>query len=152
MKRIAVEAVVVSIFIYAIVQIGTGCAALGKVGDGKLDVDAGAVIEAAAAGASGDYAKALAKIYSAVQKKKEASIELDAAMKAAGFAFSRAMYFDGALIEDEKRFSKREWWEKVTIGDASVSNSKKDDEPATAEDDALAGEIADIITSMGLAE
>lgn len=131
--------------------VGGGCS---TTGNGRLDIDAGAAIKAAAAGASGDYAKAMQEIAKAVQKKKEASIQLDAAMKSAGFSFARAMYFDGALIEDESRFSKREWWERVTVGEKAVAangSTNAAEGAANADDDALAGEIADILTDLGLA-
>ena len=159
MKQTFTASAILSILAAAcLLWLGSGCA---SVGNGKLDgpvvdavnsVDKVAIIEAAAAGASGDYAKALSKIGKAVQKKQKAIADLDAAMKDAGFAFARAMYFDGTLIQDETRFSKREWWEKVTVGDAALPSTPSATTELSSEDDALASEIADILSDLSAKE
>ena len=115
-----------------------GCANLGNgqldgpVVDAAKNVDKAALVNAGAAAAAGDYVGALSKIAAAAQKKKQATIEFDQALKEAGYAFTAAMYFDGALIEDEKRFSKRERYERVTVGSGSLpsapASSAADDE------------------------
>lgn len=112
--------------ILSLAILASGCA---TIGDGKLDLDTGTMIEAGAAAAGGDYVKAIAKIASLIEKRKQATIELDAALKAAGFTPSLTMYFDGAVIEDHKRFSKEERWSKLTVGENSVTS------PAEVEDE-----------------
>lgn len=125
MKRILIEALAVAAVV-ATVNLLAGCA---TVGNGQLDLDTGTLAEAAVAGASGDYVKAVAKIATLIEKRKQATIELDEAMKAAGFTPSLTMYFDGAVIEDHKRFSKEERWSKLTVGENSVTS------PAEVEDE-----------------
>ena len=124
----------------------TGCA---NIGNGKLDADTGAVIKAAAAGASGDYAKALAEIGKAVEKREAKGDPL------AGYAFTRTYFYDGTPVTDPSRITWVDKWERTasagTATPPAVSTGTASGEPATAEDDALAGEIADILTDLGLA-
>ena len=126
--------------------VGGGCS---TTGNGRLDIDAGAAIEAAAAGASGDYAKALAEIGKAVEKREAKGDPL------AGYAFTRTYFYDGTPVSDPSRITWVDKWERTasagTATPPAVSTGTASGEPATAEDDALAGEIADILTDLGLA-
>ena len=140
----------VALSILALVMTGCATAPLkGKIGNGKLDVDTGAVIKAAAAGASGDYAKALAEIGKAVEKREAKGDPL------AGYAFTRTYFYDGTPVTDPSRITWVDKWERTasagTATPPAVSTGTASGEPATAEDDALAGEIADILTDLGLA-
>ena len=140
----------VALSILALVMTGCATAPLkGKIGAGKLDVDTGAVIKAAAAGASGDYAKALAEIGKAVEKREAKGDPL------AGYAFTRTYFYDGTPVTDPSRITWVDKWERTasagTATPPAVSTGTASGEPATAEDDALAGEIADILTDLGLA-
>jgi len=150
MKRTAV-----AVLFALIASLLSGCANLGN---GKLDgpvvdaaknVDAGAIIKAAAAGASGDYAKALAEIGKAVEKREAKGDPL------AGYAFTRTYFYDGTPVPDPSRITWVDKWERTasagTATPPAVSTGTASGEPATAEDDALAGEIADILTDLGLA-
>jgi len=126
--------------------VGGGCS---TIGNGQLDIDAGAAIKAAAAGASGDYAKALAEIGKAVEKREAKGDPL------AGYAFTRTYFYDGTPVPDPSRITWVDKWERTasagTATPPAVSTGTASGEPATAEDDALAGEIADILTDLGLA-
>ena len=126
--------------------VGGGCS---TTGNGRLDIDAGAAIKAAAAGASGDYAKALAEIGKAVEKREAKGDPL------AGYAFTRTYFYDGTPVPDPSRITWVDKWEKTssagTASPPAVTTGSASSEPASAEDDALAGEIADILTDLGLA-
>lgn len=144
------------VLITLIAAFGFGCA---SIGNGKLDgpvvdaaknVDKAALIEAAAAGASGDYAKALSKIAKSVQKRESKDDPL------AGYDFTRTYFYDGTPVQDPSRITWVDKWEKTssagTATPPAVSTGTASTEPASAEDDALAAEIADILTDLNLAE
>ena len=120
-----------------------GCAALTG---GSDSIDAGAVIQAAAAGASGDYAKALAQIAKIVEKREGKTDPL------AGYSFTRTYFYDGTPVPDASRITWQDTWTKTgSAGKADVP-PEPEATPAGGADDALAEEIAAILTGMGLAE
>lgn len=131
---VRIAAVLAAAAAMALIGLSMGCASLSgsKAVAAAKQIDKAALVNAAAAGARGDYAKALAEIAAAAKKKRQATIELDEAMKAAGFVFARTLYFDGALIEDHSRFSMDERWSRKTVGAGAVSASAA---PAAAADD-----------------
>ncbi len=96
------------------------CGGCSTVGNGKLDVDAGSVIEAAAAGASGDYGPALAELGKLLKKKKEAETDIKAVMNNAGYEYSLQLFFDGQEITDHSRFTSKEGFYRVGTGKDSV--------------------------------
>ena len=125
---------------------GGGCS---TIGNGQLDIDAGAAIEAAAAGASGDYAKALAAISKAVKKRQADGDPL------VGFSFTRTYFYDGTPVPDPSRITWKDEWSRtgtaggqsvpavVETGTASASSSPDED---------LVNEIAEALIRAGLAE
>ena len=100
--------------VLAMVVVG-GCASFGgaDVAAAAGNIDKVAIAKAAKAG---DYATVLAEVMKAAKQKQQAIADLDEAMKAAGYEFTRTLYFDGALIEDHKRFAKEERWSRKTVG------------------------------------
>lgn len=131
----------------------SGCANLGN---GKLDgaaveaaknVDKVALIEAAAAGASGDYAKALQKIAKAVQKNAPAS----AASPLEGYEFTREYFYMGQPVPDPSRITWIDKWQKTgSAGKSDIPQSETGNAATSApdENDALAAEIADILAPL----
>ena len=146
MKRIVVEAVVVSIFIYAIVQIGTGCAALGKVGDGKLEpVTKGAAKAALTAGAvaAPEYAAILKRIQSQIEDYGQTEAQAD---PLSGYAFTRTYFYDGSPVPDPSRITWVDKWERTeSAGKATPPTSKTNSATADDADDALAAAIAELL-------
>ena len=144
------EIIVIAV-VASIISIATGgCAALQGASE---TIDAGAVINAAAAGASGDYAKALSEIAKMVAKKKAKNDPL------AGYQFSRTYFYDGAPVSDPSRITWTDKWEKSdSAGKTPVptvvsTNTASSTAPATdAEADAWADAIADILIDNGIVE
>ena len=99
-----------------------GCASFGgaDVASAAGNIDKVALAKAAKAG---DYAAVLAEVMKAAKQKQQAVADLDAAMEAAGYAFTRTLYFDGALIEDHKRFAKEERWSRKTVGAGALPDA-----------------------------
>lgn len=125
---------------------GGGCA---TIGNGRLDIDAGAVIDAAAAGASGDYAKALAAISKAVKKRQTDGDPL------AGFTFTRTYFYNGAPVPDPSRITwKDEWARTGTAGGQSVPTFVETGTASASSppDEDLVNEIAEALIRAGLAE
>lgn len=125
---------------------GGGCS---TIGNGRLDIDAGAVIGAAAAGATGDYAKALAAISKAVKKRQADGDPL------AGFTFTRTYFYNGAPVSDPSRITwKDEWARTGTAGGQSVPAVVETGTASASSppDEALVNEIAEALIRAGLAE
>lgn len=125
---------------------GGGCS---TTGNGRLDIDAGAAIEAAAAGATGDYAKALAAISKAVKKRQAAGDPL------AGFTFTRTYFYNGAPVSDPSRITwKDEWARTGTAGGQSVPAVVETGTASASSppDEDLVNEIAEALIRAGLAE
>lgn len=146
MKRTIVEGIVVAIFIYAVVQIATGCAALGKVGDGKLEpITKGAAKAALTAGA------VAAPEYAAILKRIQAQIESygadgDKSSPIDGFSFTRTYFYDGSPVPDPARITWVDKWERTeSAGKATPPTSKTNAATADDADDALAAAIAELL-------
>lgn len=124
----------------------SGCTAMGAARD---NLDAGAVIEAAAAGATGDYAKALAAISKAVKKRQADGDPL------AGFSFTRTYFYDGTPVPDPSRITwKDEWSRTGTAGGQSVPAVVETGTASASSppDEDLVNEIAEALIRAGLAE
>ena len=132
--------------------VGGGCSTLGN---GQLDIDAGAAIEAAAAGASGDYAKAFAKMQKLLDKRKAIGQDISVTMKALGYTEALTLYFDGRVIDDHKRFGyKREWYETGGGVDAVMlaTGTKTNTAAAAAEFDDLISQFVDVLSEVETAK
>ncbi len=147
--KTALKLAVISIYVAAFVALGffaAGCTAMGAARD---NLDAGAVIEAAAAGATGDYAKALAAISKAVKKRQADGDPL------AGFTFTRTYFYNGAPVPDPSRITwKDEWARTGTAGGQSVPTVVETGTASASSppDEDLVNEIAEAIIRAGLAE
>ena len=129
--------------------VGGGCS---TIGNGQLDIDAGAAIEAAAAGASGDYAKAFAKIQKLIDKRKAIGQDISVTMRALGYTEQLTLYFDGMVIEDHQRFGyKREWYETgggvdaVMLATGTKTNAAA---ASAAEFDDLISQFVDVLSEV----
>ena len=125
---------------------GGGCSTIGTARD---NLDAGSVIEAAAAGATGDYAKALAAISKAVKKRQADGDPL------AGFTFTRTYFYNGAPVSDPSRITwKDEWARTGTAGGQSVPTVVETGTASASSppDEDLVNEIAEALIRAGLAE
>jgi len=128
--------------------VGGGCSTLGN---GQLDIDAGAAIEAAAAGASGDYAKAFAKIQKLLDKRKAVSQDIDVTMRALGYTEQLTLYFDGMAIEDHQRFGYKQEWFKAGGGAEAVfyaTGTKTNTAASAAEFDDLISQFVDVLSEV----
>jgi len=128
--------------------VGGGCS---TIGNGQLDIDAGAAIEAAAAGASGDYATAFAKIQKLLDKRKAIGQDISVTMKALGYTEALTLYFDGMVIEDHQRFGyKREWYETGGGVDAVMlaTGTKTNAAASAAEFDDLISQFVDVLSEV----
>ena len=128
------------------------CGGCSTVGNGQLDIDAGAAIEAAAAGASGDYAKAFAKIQKLIDKRKAIGQDISVTMRALGYTEQLTLYFDGMVIEDHQRFGyKREWYETgggvdaVMLATGTKTNAAA---ASAAEFDDLISQFVDVLSEV----
>lgn len=131
------------------------CGGCSTVGNGKLDVDAGSVIEAAAAGASGDYAKAFAKIQKLLDKRKAVSQDIDVTMRALGYTEQLTLYFDGMAIEDHQRFGYKQEWFKAGGGVDAVmlaTGTKTNTAASAAEFDDLLNQFVDVLSEVETAK
>ena len=128
--------------------VGGGCS---TIGNGRLDIDAGAAIEAAAAGASGDYATAFAKIQKVLDKRKAIGQDISVTMRALGYTEHLTLYFDGMVIEDHQRFGyKREWYETGGGLDAVMlaTGTKTNIAASAAEFDDLISQFVDVLSEV----
>jgi len=128
--------------------VGGGCS---TIGNGQLDIDAGAAIEAAAAGASGDYAKAFAKIQKLLDKRKAVSQDIDVTMRALGYTEQLTLYFDGMAIEDHQRFGYKQEWFKAGGGAEAVfyaTGTKTNTAASAAEFDDLINQFVDVLSEV----
>ena len=128
--------------------VGGGCS---TTGNGRLDIDAGAAIEAAAAGASGDYAKAFAKIQKLLDKRKAVSQDIDVTMRALGYTEQLTLYFDGMAIEDHQRFGYKQEWFKAGGGAEAVfyaTGTKTNTTASAAEFDDLISQFVDVLSEV----
>ena len=122
-----------------------GCASLSGAGN----VDTGAVLRAAAAGASGDYAKAVVEIAKLVEKRTS---KAGAADPLAGFTFTRTYFYDGAPVPDPSRITWTDQWSKTgSAGKESVPVSNVV-AAASASEAAFRAEIAAILKAAGIGE
>ena len=131
---------------------GGGCS---TIGNGQLDIDAGAAIEAAAAGASGDYAKAFAKMQKLLDKRKAIGQDISVTMKALGYTEQLTLYFDGMAIEDHKRFGYKQEWFKAGGGVDAVmlaTGTKTNTAAAAAEFDDLISQFVDVLSEVETAK
>ena len=128
--------------------VGGGCS---TIGNGQIDIDAGAAIEAAAAGASGDYAKAFAKIQKLLDKRKAVSQDIDVTMRALGYTEQLTLYFDGMAIEDHQRFGYKQEWFKAGGGAEAVfyaTGTKTNTTASAAEFDDLISQFVDVLSEV----
>ena len=128
--------------------VGGGCS---TIGNGQIDIDAGAAIEAAAAGASGDYAKAFAKIQKLLDKRKAVSQDIDVTMRALGYTEQLTLYFDGMAIEDHQRFGYKQEWFKAGGGAEAVfyaTGTKTNTAASAAEFDDLISQFVDVLSEV----
>lgn len=128
--------------------VGGGCS---TIGNGQLDLDAGAAIEAAAAGASGDYAKAFAKMSQLLDKRKAVSQDIGVTMRALGYTEQLTLYFDGMAIEDHQRFGYKQEWFKAGGGAEAVfyaTGTKTNTAAAAAEFDDLISQFVDVLSEV----
>ena len=128
--------------------VGGGCS---TIGNGQLDIDAGAAIEAAAAGASGDYAKAFAKMSQLLDKRKAVSQDIDVTMRALGYTEQLTLYFDGMAIEDHQRFGYKQEWFKAGGGAEAVfyaTGTKTNTAASAAEFDDLISQFVDVLSEV----
>ncbi|HSA02154.1 MAG TPA: hypothetical protein P5055_15590 [Candidatus Paceibacterota bacterium] len=107
-------------------------------------IDPSAIIESAAAGATGDYGKALSAISKSVQKRKAESDVL------AGYIFTRTYFFDGAPVDDPARITWVDRWSKTNSAGQQVVPPTTG--PEIPVDDALVDEIAAALVEAGLAK
>lgn len=119
-----------------------GCSSLNKA---SAAIDAVSVIESAAAGASGDYAKALAAISKVVQRTKSEN----GADPLEGYSFSRTYFVDNVQIDNPARITWVDKWSKS--GSAGKGEVPQPSEGITG-NDALVDEIADALIKAGVAE
>ena len=141
-----------TILAMAAMLLGGGCS---TIGNGQLDIDAGAAIEAAAAGASGDYATAFAKIQKLLDKRKAIGQDISVTMKALGYTEQLTLYFDGRAIDDHKRFGyKREWYETGGGVDAVMlaTGTKTNTAASAAEFDDLISQFVDVLSEVETAK
>lgn len=132
--------------------VGGGCS---TTGNGRLDIDAGAAIEAAAAGASGDYAKAFAKIQELLDKRKAIGQDISVTMKALGYTEALTLYFDGMAIEDHQRFGYKQEWFKAGGGVDAVmlaTGTKTNAGAVVAEFDDLISQFVDVLSDVETAK
>lgn len=132
--------------------VGGGCS---TIGNGQLDIDAGAAIEAAAAGASGDYAKAFAKIQKLLAKRQAVSQDIDVTMRALGYTEQLTLYFDGMAIEDHQRFGYKQEWFKAGGGAEAVfmaTGTKTNAAASAAEFDDLLNQFVDVLSEVETAK
>ena len=126
----------------------SGCASLGKVGDGKLEPVTKATAKAAlTAGsiAAPEYAAVLKRIQAQVESYGETKAEAD---RLAGFAFTRTYFLDGNPIPDPARLTWVDKWEKTeSAGDKTPPKESKNTASVDADeaDDALAAAIAALL-------
>ena len=128
--------------------VGGGCS---TIGNGQLDIDAGAAIEAAAAGASGDYAKAFAKIQDLLKQRQALGQDIGATMRALGYTEQLTLYFDGMAIEDHQRFGfKHEWFETGSGPEAvfMATGTKTNSAAAAAEFDDLVEQFVEVLSEV----
>ena len=129
--------------------VGGGCS---TIGNGQLDIDdAGAAIEAAAAGASGDYATAFAKIQKLLDKRKAIGQDISVTMKALGYTEALTLYFDGMVIEDHQRFGYKQEWFKAGGGVDAVmlaTGTKTNTAASAAEFDDLINQFVDVLSEV----
>lgn len=128
--------------------VGGGCS---TIGNERLDIDAGAAIEAAAAGASGDYAKAFAKIQTLLKQRQAASQDIDVTMRALGYTEQLTLYFDGMAIEDHQRFGYKQEWFKAGGGAEAVfyaTGTKTNTAASAAEFDDLISQFVDVLSEV----
>lgn len=128
--------------------VGGGCS---TIGNGRLDIDAGAAIEAAAAGASGDYAKAFAKMSQLLDKRKAVSQDINVTMMALGYTEALTLYFDGRVIDDHKRFGYKQEWFKAGGGVDAVmlaTGTKTNAAASAAEFDDLISQFVDVLSEV----
>ena len=131
---------------------GGGCS---TIGNGQLDIDAGAAIEAAAAGALGDYAKAFAKMQKLLDKRQAVSQDIGVTMRALGYTEQLTLYFDGMAIEDHKRFGYKQEWFKAGGGVDAVmlaTGTKTNTAAAAAEFDDLISQFVDVLSEVETAK
>ena len=127
------------------------CGGSTPAGNGQLDSDAGAAIDAAAAGASGDYAKAFAKIQKLLDKRKAVSQDISVTMKALGYTEALTLYFDGMAIEDHQRFGYTQEWFKAGGGVDAVmlaTGTKTNTAASVAEFDDLISQFVDVLSEV----
>ena len=132
--------------------VGGGCS---TTGNGRLDIDAGAAIEAAAAGASGDYATAFAKIQKLLDKRKAIGQDISVTMKALGYTEALTLYFDGMAIEDHQRFGYKQEWFKAGGGVDAVmlaTGTKTNAGAVVAEFDDLISQFVDVLSDVETAK
>jgi len=123
------------------------CGGCSTVGNGRADIDPVAALTAAAAGASGDYAKALSEISKAVARRQSKSDPLS------GYTFQRTYFFDGAPVADPSRITWKDEWSKVgTAGNQDVPAAGSGNAAEAPLDDALVDEIVNALIRAGLAE
>jgi len=128
--------------------VGGGCS---TIGNGQLDIDAGAAIEAAAAGASGDYAKAFAKMQKLLDKRQAVSQDIEVTMRALGYTEQLTLYFDGMAIEDHQRFGYKKEWFKAGGGVDAVmlaTGTKTNTAAVAAEFDDLISQFVDVLSEV----
>lgn len=123
-----------------------GCASLrADVGE----VDTGAVLKAAAAGASGDYGKAISEIAKAVEKRTGKTPAPD---PLAGFSFTRTYFYDGMPVADPAKITWEDRWTKTGAAGKSDVPVASSTSTASAADAALREDIAAILKAAGVAE
>lgn len=144
---VRIFAVLFAFAAFALIGMFTGCASMGKVGDGKLEPVSKATAKAAlTAGA------VAAPEYAAVLKRIQAQIEnygQDAAKSDPfdGFAFTRTYFYDGQPVPDPARITWVDKWERTeSAGKATPPTSKTNADVAVDDaDDALAAAIAELL-------
>ena len=127
---------------------GGGCSTLGN---GRLDIDAGTAIETAAAAASGDYAKAFAKMQTLLKKRQAVGQDISVTMQALGYTEQLTLYFDGMAIEDHQRFGYKQEWFKAGGGAAAVylaTGTKTNAAASAAEFDDLIDQFVDVLSEV----
>lgn len=124
---------------------GGGCS---TIGNGRLDIDAGAVIGAAVDAASGDYGDALRAVNKILVAKRKQTTDLDKVMAEAGFQPELKVFLDGDLITDYSRFSSRTGYYKEQKGKDAILVVLPPDTGAivtSAEFNAAAQKLADAL-------
>ena len=131
---------------FALIGLFTGCASMGKVGDGKLEPVSKATAKAAltaGAVAAPEYAAVLKRIQTQIENYGDSSAKTD---QLAGFTFTRVYFYMGNPIPDPAMITWVDKWERTTsAGTATPPTATTNTVAADEADDALAAAIAALL-------